>query len=166
MRVVATHDVPDYLGAFAVLGVSRQVLLPHRVQDAALDGFEAVAHVGQRARRDDRQGIVEIARLCRFVQGDRAVTATGRIRTASIDIGLRKVEEGLRTRTTTRSHQTYLTIRFHLAGRKSVPGAFSLSNIRCLTPLTASRGRAGGPAYEEARPGPWLWRPTRARQTD
>ena len=35
--------------------------LAHRVQDAALHGLEAVAHVGQRARGDDRHRIREVA---------------------------------------------------------------------------------------------------------
>jgi hypothetical protein len=48
VRVIAPHDVAHDLGALAVLGVGRQVLLPHRVEDAALNRLEAVAHVGQR----------------------------------------------------------------------------------------------------------------------
>ena len=55
VRVVAAHHVADDLRALAVLGVGGQVLLPHRVEDAALHRLEAVAHVGQRARRDDRE---------------------------------------------------------------------------------------------------------------
>ena len=49
MRVIAAHDVADDLGALAVLGVGGQVLLPHRVQDAALNRLQAVANVRQRA---------------------------------------------------------------------------------------------------------------------
>ena len=66
--MVAAHHVADDLGALAVLGVGSQVLLPHRVEDAALHRLQAVADVGQRARRDDRQRVVEVARLRRFVQ--------------------------------------------------------------------------------------------------
>ena len=68
VRVVAAHHVADDLGALAVLGVGGQVLLPHRVEDAALHRLEAVAHVGQRARGDDRQRVVQVAALRRFVQ--------------------------------------------------------------------------------------------------
>ena len=68
--MVVAHHVADDLRALAVLGVGGQVLLPHRVEDAALHRLEAVAHVGQRARRDDRQRVVEVARLRRFVQRD------------------------------------------------------------------------------------------------
>ena len=70
VRVVAAHHVADHLRALAVLDVGGQVLLPHRVEDAALHRLEAVADVGQRARRDDRQRVVEVARLRRFVQRD------------------------------------------------------------------------------------------------
>ena len=49
------------LRAFAMLHVRRQVLLPHRVQDAALNRFQAVADVWPRAGSDDRECVVEIA---------------------------------------------------------------------------------------------------------
>ena len=45
-----------------MLGVGAQVLVvQHRVQDAALHRLQAVAHVGQRARRDDAQRVVQVA---------------------------------------------------------------------------------------------------------
>ena len=72
VRVVAAHHVADDLGALAVLGVGGEVLLPHREQDAALHRLEPVAHVGQGARGDDRQRVVEIPALRRVVQGHRA----------------------------------------------------------------------------------------------
>jgi hypothetical protein len=102
VRVVVAHDVADDLGAFAVLAVGGQVLLPHRVEDAALDRLEAVPHVRQRARGDDRQRVVEIAGLRRLVKrhGARAVVKTaGRRRrrwrlTAALLIGgLGEVEQ-------------------------------------------------------------------------
>ena len=70
VRVVVAHHVADHLRALAVLGVGGQVLLPHRVEDAALHRLQAVAHIGQRARGDDRQRVIQIARLRRFVQRD------------------------------------------------------------------------------------------------
>ena len=70
VRVEAAHHVADHLGALAVLGVGGQALLPHRVEDAALHRLQAVADVGQRARGDDRERVVEIARLRRLVQRD------------------------------------------------------------------------------------------------
>ena len=36
--------------------------LVHRVEDAAVDGLEAVAHVGQRAADDDGHRVVEVRR--------------------------------------------------------------------------------------------------------
>ena len=77
VRVVAAHHVADHLGALAVLGVGGQVLLPHRVEDAALDRLQAVAHVRQRARGDDRQRVVQVARLRRLVQTPPARATSG-----------------------------------------------------------------------------------------
>ena len=68
--MVAAHHVADDLGALAMLGVGGQVLLPHRVEDAALHRLQAVADVGQRAGGDDRERVVEIAGLRRLVQRD------------------------------------------------------------------------------------------------
>jgi hypothetical protein len=70
MRMEAAHHVADDLRALAMLRIGRQSLLPHRVQDAALDGFQSVADIGQRAGRDDRQRVVEVARLRRFMERD------------------------------------------------------------------------------------------------
>jgi hypothetical protein len=47
--MVVAHHVADHLRALSVLRVGREVLLPHREEDAALDRLEAVADVGQRA---------------------------------------------------------------------------------------------------------------------
>src|SRR5262249_28888982 len=47
------------------------VLLPHRVEDAALHRLEAVADVGQRPRRDDRERVIEIPRLGGLVERHR-----------------------------------------------------------------------------------------------
>jgi hypothetical protein len=79
VRMVIAHHVADHLRALAVLGIGGQVLLPHREQDAALHRLQAVAHVGQRARGDHRQRVVQVSRLRRFVQRHvgRAVAAAG-----------------------------------------------------------------------------------------
>ena len=71
VRVEAAHHVADDLRALAVLDVGGQALLPHRVEDAALDRLQPVAHVGQGAGGDDRQRVVEVARLRRLVQRHR-----------------------------------------------------------------------------------------------
>ena len=68
--MVVTHHVAHDLGTLAVLGVGREVLLPHRVENAALHRLQAVANVGERAGGDDRQCVVEIPDLGRLVQGD------------------------------------------------------------------------------------------------
>ena len=77
------HHVADHGGALAVLAVGRQVLLPHRVEDAPLHRLEAVAHVGQRARRDHRQRVIQVSRLRRFVQRD----VLGRAASAALNPG-------------------------------------------------------------------------------
>src|SRR3569623_1218664 len=61
VRVIATDHGTDDLCALAVLRVGPQVLVvEHRVENAALHRLEAVAHIGQRTRRDDAECVVEI----------------------------------------------------------------------------------------------------------
>ena len=60
MGVVVAHDVADDLGGLGVLLVELEAHLLHAVEDAAVDGLEAVADVGQGAADDDRHGVVEI----------------------------------------------------------------------------------------------------------
>ncbi len=59
--MVVTHDVADDLGGLGVLLVELEAHLLHAVEDAAVDGLEAVADVGEGAADDDRHGVVEIA---------------------------------------------------------------------------------------------------------
>ena len=68
--MVASHDVADDLGALPVFGVGRQVLLPHREENAALHRLQAVADVRQRARRDDRERVVQVTALCGLMERD------------------------------------------------------------------------------------------------
>jgi hypothetical protein len=68
--MVVAHHVADDLRALAVLRIRGQVLLPHRVEDAALNRLQPVPDVGQCARRNDRQRVIEVAGLRRFVQRD------------------------------------------------------------------------------------------------
>ena len=58
--VVVAHDVADDLGGLGVLLVELEAHLLHAVEDAAVDGLEAVADVGQGAADDDRHGVVEV----------------------------------------------------------------------------------------------------------
>ena len=69
--VVVAHHVANHLGALPVLRVGGEVLLPHRVENAALHRLQAVTHIGERARGDDREGVIEIPGLRRFVKRDR-----------------------------------------------------------------------------------------------
>ena len=60
VRVVLAHHVADDAGALDVRAVRLQAVLVHREQDAAVDGLQAVADVGQRAPDDDGHGVVEV----------------------------------------------------------------------------------------------------------
>ena len=51
---------PTTLARLGVLLVELEAHLLHAVEDAAVDGLEAVADVGQGAADDDRHGVVEI----------------------------------------------------------------------------------------------------------
>ena len=71
VRVIALHHLADDRRALDEPAVGRDVqVVPHRVQDAALDRLEAVADVGQGPRRDHAQGVVEVARPGRLGQRD------------------------------------------------------------------------------------------------
>jgi hypothetical protein len=85
--MVVAHHVANDLRALAMLRVGRQVLLPHRVEDAALDGFHPVAHVRQRARSDHGERVVQIAFFRRFVQRDAILAAGWRAR-HDVGVGL------------------------------------------------------------------------------
>ena len=73
VRMEAAHDIAHDLRALAVFRVGGQSLLPHRVEDAALDRLQSVPHIGKRAGRDDRERVVEVPRLGGLVQRHRAV---------------------------------------------------------------------------------------------
>ena len=62
VRVVLAHHLADDLRTFDVLALRPEAHLVHHVQDAAVDGLQAVAHVGQRAPDDDGHRVVEIRR--------------------------------------------------------------------------------------------------------
>jgi hypothetical protein len=58
--MVVAHDVADDLGGLGVFFVELEAHLLHAVEDAAVNGLEAVADVGEGAADDDRHGVVEI----------------------------------------------------------------------------------------------------------
>ena len=66
VRVVFADDVADDARGLLVGLVPVVAELAHRVQDAAMHGLQAVAHVGQRAAHDHAHGVVEI-RLAHLV---------------------------------------------------------------------------------------------------
>ena len=62
VRVVVRHHGADRRGRLLVRPVRLQAGLVHPVQHAPVHRLQAVAHVGQRARDDDRHRVVEEAR--------------------------------------------------------------------------------------------------------
>ena len=65
VRVIIAGSVAADLGALAVAAIGGEAQIVHGDEDAALDGLEAVANVGKRARDDDAHRVVEI-RLAHF----------------------------------------------------------------------------------------------------
>ncbi len=71
VRVVAAHDGAHDLRALGVLRLVVQAqVVPHPVEDAALHRLQAVAHVGERARGDHAERVVEIAAPRLLVERD------------------------------------------------------------------------------------------------
>ena len=62
VRVMVAHHVADDVRALHVGPAGAVSVRPHRVEHAAVDGLQTVAHVGQRAADDDRHRVVEVAR--------------------------------------------------------------------------------------------------------
>src|SRR5208282_200709 len=60
VRMEFSEDFADDLGAFAVGLAGGEAQLVHAVEDAAMDGLQAVAHVGQGAPDDHAHGVVEV----------------------------------------------------------------------------------------------------------
>ena len=63
VRVIFAHHVADDARRFHVLLVGRVALLVHRIEDAAVDRLQAVAHVGERTRHDHAHRVIEIRAL-------------------------------------------------------------------------------------------------------
>ena len=60
VRMIFTDHVADDAGRLDVFLVRRVPLLIHRIQDAAMDGLQAVARVRQRPRHDHAHGVIEV----------------------------------------------------------------------------------------------------------
>ena len=61
MRVILAHHVADDAGAFLEGGLRVELELVHGPEDAAMDGFQAVSHVGEGAGGDGGEGVGEVA---------------------------------------------------------------------------------------------------------
>src|SRR5664279_962223 len=69
--VVLAHDVADDARRLAVRLAGGAPLLPHPVEDPAVHGLEAIAHVGKGAADDDAHRVVEVRALEFLLDGDR-----------------------------------------------------------------------------------------------
>jgi hypothetical protein len=70
VRVEARHGVAGDAGALDVGAVGAEALVLHVPDDPAVHGLEAVAHVGERTRHDDRHRVFEERVLHLLVQRD------------------------------------------------------------------------------------------------
>ena len=59
MRVIVLEDFANDTGGLRVAPVRKQAFLVHRVEDAAMNGLQTVAHVRQGTTNDDRHRIRE-----------------------------------------------------------------------------------------------------------
>ena len=98
VRVVLARGVAGDVGALAILGARAQLEVVQRHEDAALRGLEPVAHVGQRARVDDAERVVQV-RLAHLALDLAQLDAVprhghGRGQGLGIDVGHRWRERG------------------------------------------------------------------------
>ena len=61
--VVLAHDLAHHTGALVERTVRPVAAVEHRVQHAAVDGLEAVAHVGKGTAHNDGHGVVQVGPL-------------------------------------------------------------------------------------------------------
>ena len=85
-----TEHVADHGRRFTRLRCGVETQLIHRIQDAALHGFLAVAHVGQGAALDDGDGVIEIGALGESGEGQRFAVEYRFIRQGRIRLGIVK----------------------------------------------------------------------------
>ena len=70
VRMVFAQHVTDQPCTFLVRRAGAHALVVHRVEDAALDRFQAIANVGQCARDDYAHGVVEVRRSHLLLDAD------------------------------------------------------------------------------------------------
>ena len=78
VRMVIAHDLADHAGGLGERGGGTITAVVHGVQDATMDGLEAVAHVRQSASHDDAHGVVEVGALHLHLEIDRLDAVAGR----------------------------------------------------------------------------------------
>ncbi len=66
--VILTDDVADHAGAFLEARIRIELELPHGKEKPPVDGLQAIAHIGQRARHDRAQGVGQITRAQRIAE--------------------------------------------------------------------------------------------------
>src|SRR5690606_23002224 len=59
--VILAKHLTDDTRAFLIRAVGTDAHVVHRKQDAAVDGLQSVARIGQRAGHDHAHGVIEIA---------------------------------------------------------------------------------------------------------
>src|SRR5262245_52184339 len=83
--MVLTDDVADGTRGFPVGLVPLEPVLVHRVEDAPVHGFQAVARIWQRTRHDHAYGVIEVAAL-HLVEDGYGTNIGGRRRLAGLVI--------------------------------------------------------------------------------
>ena len=69
--MIFTHHLADDTGGFLVGSVGVAAHIVHAEQDAPVDGFQAVAGIGQGARHDHAHGVIQVRRAHGVVNVDR-----------------------------------------------------------------------------------------------
>ena len=72
MGVIFTDDIADDARRLAEWFVILIAVLMHRIENTAVHGLEAVAHIGQRPAHDHAHGVVEIRTLHLLRDRDRS----------------------------------------------------------------------------------------------
>ncbi len=70
VRVIFAHHVAHHARRFHVFLVGRVPALMHGIENAPVHRLESVADIRQRARHDDAHGVIEVAALHLFRDGD------------------------------------------------------------------------------------------------
>jgi hypothetical protein len=94
VRVIVAEHVTDDGGALAVRGGGQEPLLVRGVQDAPVDGLQAVTRVGDGAPHDDAHRVIEVARAHLVLDRDRDPLAVSRAHRRAVSGGRRRGRRG------------------------------------------------------------------------